>query len=151
MADQQRRSLRGSRRKGCFMKKAIFLLLACLLMAFATSAVAEESTNILIAYFTWADNTIVEDADASIQSALEHYGNMGDSASGVDAASSASLLVPGNTAIMAGYIHDVVGGDLFSIQVEEPYPANYDETLDRAADELDEEARPALNTHVEHM
>ena len=151
MADQQRRPVQVSRRKGCFMKKAIFLLLACLLMAFATSAVAEEATNILIAYFTWADNTIVEDADASIQSALEHYGNMGDSASGVDATSSASLLVPGNTAIMAGYIHDVVGGDLFSIQVEETYPANYDETLDRAADELDNEARPALKTHVENM
>lgn len=136
------------------MKKAMFLLLACILMVSMASAGAEEAVSradILIAYFTWADNTIVEDADASIQSALEHYSSMGDSASGVDAASSASLLVPGNTAIMAGYIHDVVGGDLFSIQVEEPYPDNYDETLDRAADELDDEARPALRSHVEHM
>ena len=41
--------------------------------------------------------------------------------------------------------------DLFSIQVEEPYPGNYDECLDRAAEELDEEARPALSTSVENM
>lgn len=136
------------------MKKAMFFLLVCVLMAFAAWAEAEEaisSTNILIAYFTWADNTIVEDMDAALQNSLEHYSNMGDSSSGVDATSSASLLVPGNTAIMASYIHDVVGGDLFSIQVVEPYPDNYDETLDRAADELDDEARPALRSHVENM
>ena len=110
---------------------------------------ADSSSHILIAYFTWADNTVITDADASIESALEHYESMGDSGSGVDATSSASLLVPGNTAIMAGHIHDLVGGDLFSIQVQEPYPGNYDDCLDRAADELDANARPALKTHVE--
>lgn len=138
------------------MKKlcACLMLLALSVMgAFAESgdASAPESKNILIAYFTWADNTTVADADASIQSALEHYGNMGDKNSGVDAVTSASVLVPGNTAVMAEYIHDFVGGDLFSIQVEEPYPDNYDDTLDRAADELDADARPALKTHVENF
>ncbi len=44
-----------------------------------------------------------------------------------------------------------MGGDLFSIQVEEPYSSVYDECLDRASDELADNARPALRTHVENM
>lgn len=109
------------------------------------------SEHILIAYFTWADNTVIEDVEASIASALDHYDSMGDSQSGVDATSSASLLVPGNTAIMAEHIRDLTGGELFSIQVEEPYPSNYNDCLERAADELDENARPALKSRVENM
>lgn len=50
---------------------------------------------ILIAYFTWADNTVVEDQEAAVQSAMAHYESMGDAAlSGVDAISSASVVVP---------------------------------------------------------
>ena len=129
------------------MKKTALILFALMMLFVCPAALAEEAQQpspILIAYFTWADNTVVEDEEASLQSALQHYSNMGDSASGVDASSSASLIVPGNTAIMAGFIRDSVDGDLFSIQVEELYPSNYEECLDRAADELDEEARPAL-------
>lgn len=134
------------------MKKWVSILLVMGFLFTSAASMAEETpSTILIAYFTWADNTDVEDADASIQSALDHYGNMGDSASGVDATSSASLLVPGNTAVMAGYIQALVGGELFSIQVEVPYPSNYDDCLDRAADELDDDARPALKTHVDNM
>ena len=140
------------------MKTGIALMLA-LLTAFAfpcgvlaeAAPAQEEPSYILIAYFTWADNTVVEDAGAAIDSALEHYDNMGDANSGVDATSSASVLAPGNTAVMAGHIHDLVGGDLFSIQVEEPYSSVYDECLDRASDELADNARPALRTHVENM
>lgn len=130
---------------------SVLIALTLLGMTVSVPSLAEEPSHILIAYFTWADNTVIEDADASIQSALDHYSNMGDSASGVDAVASASLLVPGNTAVMASFIQQRVGGDLFSIQVEEPYPSNYDDCLDRAADELDDEARPALKTHVENM
>lgn len=130
---------------------AVIMFLTLLGAVGTIPSLAEEQSHILIAYFTWADNTVIENADASIQSALDHYSNMGDSASGVDAVASASLLVPGNTAVMASFIQQRVGGDLFSIQVEETYPSNYDDCLDRAADELDDEARPALKTHVENM
>lgn len=144
------------------MKRFLTLLLALMLTAsvslaqdadsFLVSDESEVSSRILIAYYTWADNTHVEDLDASLQSAMEHYGNMGDAdAYGLDATSSASLVAPGNTAIMAGFIHDIVGGDLFSIQVAEPYPSNYDDCMDRAADELADGARPALKTHVDDM
>ena len=99
--------------------KRFLIPLLCLFLAFpAFPAAAQEAPAILIAYFTWAENTVIEDEEASLASALAHYDNMGDSQSGVDATS---------------------------------YPSNYDDCLDRAADELDDNARPALKTHVENM
>lgn len=130
--------------------RSIFALLASFLLALPACA-QEAKPSVLIAYFTWAENTVIEDEAASLASALAHYDNMGDSRSGVDATSSASLLMPGNTAVMASHIQRLTGGELFSIQVEQPYPGNYDDCLDRAADELDDNARPALSTHVENM
>lgn len=118
------------------------------------SAEADVSeSNILIAYFTWADNTEVENADAAIESALSHYESVGDRGNydGVDAVSSASVIVPGNTAQMALRIQERTGGELFSIVVTEPYPSDYDACIDRAADEKAEDARPELAGHVEHM
>ena len=94
-----------------------------------------EASRILIAYFTWADNTVVEDP----------------SAVDVDATTSASVLVPGNAAKIAGWIQQEVGGDLFSIVVSEPYSSDYDECLDRAADEKADQARPTLVNHVDGM
>jgi len=94
-----------------------------------------EMSNILIAYFTWADNTVVEDP----------------STVDVDATTSASVLAPGNAAKIAGWIQQEVGGDLFSIVVSEPYSSDYDECLDRAADEKAEQARPTLVAHVSGM
>lgn len=91
--------------------------------------------NILIAYFTWAENTKVEDPESV----------------DVDATTSASVLPPGNTAKIAEWIQDRVGGNVFSIVVDEPYSSDYDECLDRAADEKAENARPKLESHVENM
>ena len=93
------------------------------------------NSNILIAYFTWADNTVVEDP----------------SSVDVDATTSASVLAPGNAAKLASWIQQEVGGDLHSIMVEEPYSSDYDECLDRAADEKADNARPALASHVDNM
>ena len=94
-----------------------------------------ENSNILIAYFTWADNTVVEDP----------------SSVDVDATTSASVLAPGNAAKLASWIQQEVGGDLHSIVAEEPYSSDYDQCLDRAADEKAENARPALASHVDNM
>ncbi len=91
--------------------------------------------NILIAYFTWAENTKVEDPESV----------------DVDATTSASVLPPGNTAKIAKWIQDRMGGNVFSIVVDEPYSSDYDECLDQAADEKAENARPKLESHVENM
>lgn len=60
----------------------------------------------------------------------------------MDATTSASVLAPGNAAKIADWIQQEVGGDLFSIVVTEPYSSDYDECLDRAADEKADNARP---------
>lgn len=113
----------------------------------------QEQPEILIAYFTWADNTTVTDSDAAVAGALRHYQAMGDAGrySETDAVSSASLIPLGNTAVVAGFIRDAVGGDLFSIQVTEPYSPDYDQCLDRAAEEKARNTRPALANRVENM
>lgn len=99
------------------------------------SSTNQSGSKILIAYFTWAENTQVENPEEV----------------DVDATTSASVLLPGNTAKMAGWIQQKVGGDLFSIVVSEPYSSDYDECLDRAADEKAENARPELVNHVDNM
>ncbi len=112
-----------------------------------------QGNGVLIAYFTWADNTVVTDEEAALQSALSHYESIGDSAEyeGTDATSSASVLAPGNTAQLAQWIGQGTGGELFSIRTMEPYPSDYDECMDRASEELAEDARPELSAHVENM
>ncbi len=101
----------------------------------AESSLADVESKILIAYFTWAENTVVED-ERRID---------------VDATTSASVLVPGNAARIAGWIQERTGGDLFSIVVTEPYSSDYDECLNRAADEKAANDRPELAYHVENM
>jgi flavodoxin len=94
-----------------------------------------DSSKVLIAYFTWADNTEVENPDEI----------------DVDATTSASVLPPGNTGKLAGWIHEVTGGDVFQIITTEPYSSDYDECLDRAADEKAADARPQLIARVDNM
>ena len=112
-----------------------------------------QRNGVLIAYFTWADNTVVTDEEAALQSALSHYESIGDSAEyeGTDATSSASVIAPGNTAQLAQWIGQETGGEFFSIQTTEPYPSDYDECMERASEELAEDARPELSVHVENM
>lgn len=69
----------------------------------------------------------------------------------MDASTSASVLVPGNAAKLANWIQQEVGGDLFSIVVTEPYSSDYDECLDRAADEKAANFRPELVNHLDNM
>lgn len=95
-------------------------------------AISENSDGqkILVAYFSWADNTEQDD---------------------IDAVTSASVTVPGNVAQLASYIAEETCGELFSIQVVEPYPADWDECLSRANQEKADGVRPELVQNVEDM
>lgn len=104
-------------------------------IAESESLETEASTNILIAYFTWAENTHVSDP-ASVD---------------VDATTSASVLLPGNVGLLAQWIQEEIGGDIFSIITEEPYSSDYDTCLNRAIEEHDSGARPAITGHVDNM
>ena len=93
-------------------------------------------SNILVAYFSRVGNTEWED--------------------GVDVTTSASLNVEdgeyvGNAELLARMAQQVTGGDLFLIETEEAYPSDYRETTDVATEEQDNDARPALASHVENM
>lgn len=57
----------------------------------------------------------------------------------------------GNTREAAVQIQAAAGGDLFEITVADPYPDSYQETVDRAREELDQNARPALSSTVPNM
>lgn len=94
-----------------------------------------EDSSILIAYFTWAENTYVADP-ASVD---------------VDATTSASVLMPGNVGLLAEWIAEETGGDLFPIITEEAYSSDYDICLERAIEEHDSGARPAIVGSIPNM
>ena len=87
--------------------------------------------NILVAYFSWADNAVLDDD--------------------VDAVSSPSVIAPGNVQQLATWVQEETGGQLFSIQVKEPYPSDWDECLSRANEERRDDARPELVANVENI
>lgn len=91
----------------------------------------QTSGNILVAYFSWADNAILPDD--------------------VDAVASPSVIPPGNVQQLAGWVQEETGGDLFPIQVTEPYSSDWDECLDRANQERRDDARPELEESVENL
>ena len=83
-----------------------------------------ENSGVLIAYFSWAENAVLEE--------------------GVDAMTSPSVSDPGNVQQLAGWIQEETGGELFSIQITDPYPSDWDACLERANEERGQNARPAL-------
>ena len=75
---------------------------------------------------------------------------------GVDASSGASRLVSdgklqGNTEYVATVISEATGGDLFEIKTVHAYPGTHKELIDAAKKESDEDARPALATHIKNL
>ncbi len=95
------------------------------------AAVPVDGGEVLVAYFSWADNAILADD--------------------VDAVSSPSVISPGNVQQLAGWVQEATGGDIFSIRVTEPYPSGWDECLSRANEERGEDARPELVENVEDL
>lgn len=87
--------------------------------------------NILVAYFSWADNAVLDDD--------------------VDAVSSPSVIASGNVQQLATWVQEETGGQLFSIQVKDPYPSDWDECLSRANEERRDDARPELVANVENI
>ncbi len=63
----------------------------------------------------------------------------------IDVMTSPSVSAPGNVAQLALWISSETGGDLFSIQVTDPYPADWDGCLNRANKEKADDVHPALS------
>lgn len=92
--------------------------------ALENSSETGENGGVLIAYFSWAENAVLEE--------------------GVDAMTSPSVSDLGNVQQLAGWIQEETGGELFSIQITDPYPSDWDACLERANEERGQNARPAL-------
>lgn len=139
-----------------FIKKIIFVLLSIIMLSCGNNDTQKKDyivdsletsqkidalnikgtqNKILIAYFTWSDNTVVENPD-SID---------------VDAETSASVLSPGNAELIANWIAEKTGGDLFSIKTQNKYSSDYDECLNQARKERDNNERPALVGRVNNI
>lgn len=93
---------------------------------------SSSESKVLIAYFTRAENVYLENPYEI----------------DIDATTSASVLLPGNAAIMANHIQSLVGGDLFPIVVEDLYPSDYKSCLKRISEEQAENIHPALKNHL---
>ncbi len=96
----------------------------------SSSKESKSKGKILVAYFSWADNALPDD---------------------VDAMTSPSVTVPGNVAQLASWVGEETGGELFPIQVEDPYPSDWDGCLDRANQEKGNGTHPALKAKVENL
>ena len=104
------------------MKKALTLLIAIILIMYGIPGTAESSSSrILIVCFSRAG---------------ENY-NVGK-------------IEKGNTEKLAEIIMEQTGGDLFRIETVIPYPESYDETLDIATREYQNNERPELTGQVEN-
>lgn len=57
----------------------------------------------------------------------------------------------GNTAMMAGYIQEIVGGTLFEIVPAVPYPDSYEQTKLISQKERDEDLRPAIKNKLDDL
>lgn len=125
--------------------KIVGVLLFCVAAVLPVSARGRDT--VLIAYFTWAENTVIIDRAKAIREANNHVFSV-ENNSGVDAVTTASVIPPGNTAKLARWIQDVTGGDLFSITVKYKYSCYWDECLDRAAEEKARRKRPELENRV---
>lgn len=55
----------------------------------------------------------------------------------------------GNTEAIAGMIQQKTGGDLISLELEKPYPKNYQATVKQVADENEREFLPPLKTKID--
>lgn len=57
----------------------------------------------------------------------------------------------GNTEVVATMIQELTGCDMFHIDAVESYPVDYKQTTEVAQEELNDNARPELSSHVENM
>ncbi len=74
---------------------------------------------------------------------------------GTDTSSSASRVVDdevlGATEYIASIIQDNIDGDLFEIKTVQNYPTTHELLVDQADEELSENARPELATHINNL
>lgn len=108
------------------------LLSVPLLWSLAGFCDAEGGKQILVAYFTWYENTFRDKIKPS----------------DIDQTSGASLQEPGQVTYLARWIGQTAGAPVLPIKVVNPYPTNFDECLDQAVEEKTKRFRPELRPEI---
>lgn len=125
------------KKKVKYVAAGIAVCLIILVIAFVFYFKAAYGNRTLVVYFSRVGNTEFSDD--------------------VDAVSSASLRrersgkLAGNCEVLANDIHGLTGADIHEIQIRDVYPEDYDATVDRASQERNQNVRPELVNHVDHM
>lgn len=119
-------------------KKVIILIIALIIVAVTGISIytlSKDDDNTTTAN-QQSDNTSVENNESDLEA-----GNV--------------LIVyfsqTGNTETVANIIRDNVGGDIVKLETTEAYPSDYDELVDYAHQEQQEDARPELSTVIENI
>ena len=119
-------------------KKVIILIIALIIVAVTGISIytlSKDDDNATTAN-QQSDNTSVENNESDLEA-----GNV--------------LIVyfsqTGNTETVANIIHDNVGGDIVKLETTEAYPSDYDELVDYAQQEQQEDAGPELSTVIENI
>ncbi|MGN0681071.1 MAG: flavodoxin [Candidatus Fimisoma sp.] len=137
------------------MKKTVVILLSLLMILCLASCGGSATSSVN----TEAEDNSVSEQNVSGGSVLIAYFTYGENAQlseGVDASTSASIQVydgevTGNTGVMAQMISQATGGELFSIRTVDPYPDNYNDTVDAGQEEKNNGIHPELSTHIENL
>ena len=135
--------------------KKVFSILMILCMIFALAACdtgtqneSTQSNNTITNESSEAINTPEEDSTDTTSEPAESkiliaYFSRADENYGV------GVIEKGNTEIIAEMIAEKTGGELFHIERNTPYPADYDECTDEAKQEQNDKARPALKADMD--
>lgn len=91
------------------------------------------SSHVLIAYFSVPEDVNTTDAVAGASVVVKDGVRMG------------------NTEYVSKLIQETVGGDLFRIETVENYPLDHDDLVDLAADEQNDNKRPALSSKIDNL
>ena len=121
-------------------KKIIMLIVAVVIIAIA---------GVSIYMFTGSSDT---NTNSNRNHAIENDNNDNTNVTTDDA----NILVlyfsmSGNTEAVANIIHDEVGGDIIRLETVQTYPEDYDELVDYAQEEQQDNARPELSTTIENI
>lgn len=104
-----------------------------------------------------SDNETVQNADGNtlvVYFSMPETDNPDESSMTEEEQNSAVVIdgeVLGNTQYVAYVIQENTGADLFRIEPETPYPTDHETLVDLAAEEQDEDARPAIKDQIENF
>ncbi len=127
------------------MKKTISLLLIFLLLFSLTSCAKPENE---------AQNSGTESKAEAQTTALDNSDTDATETPVTDKTSNESKILvvyfswSGNLDKMAHWVADETGGDLVRVTAKETYPENYNDTADRAKNEVDNGIRPEINVDL---